>query len=146
VAVAPLAVSAGTNIKVLEAMACGKAIVSTPAGCAGLGLKNGQEALVCSNWQEFAEAVGELLGNAAVRVALGERARQCAVDRFSWDSIADAAYESYLELAGRARPRHDIRKPDGQAAFSHFNGRRGSRVPALRTGSDEAEYRLDLRG
>ena len=31
----PLEVSAGTNIKVIEAMACGKAIVSTPAGCSG---------------------------------------------------------------------------------------------------------------
>jgi glycosyltransferase involved in cell wall biosynthesis len=146
VVVAPLAVSAGTNIKVLEAMACGKAIVSTPAGCAGLGLTHRQEALIFADWQEFAAAVGELLGNAGLRVALGESARRCAVERFSWDSIADAAYDSYLELTGRSGPRHDIRKPDGQTAFPHLSGRRGSRAAALRTGSDEAEHRPDLRG
>ena len=146
VVAAPLAVSAGTNIKVLEAMACGKAIVSTPAGCAGLNLQDGHDALIRASWAEFADATGELLGSAGLRSALGERARQAAVARFSWDRIAEAAYESYLELAGRSRARRDIRKRDGQAAFPHFNGRRGPCVPALRTGADEAEYRSDLRG
>src|SRR5262249_6551124 len=42
----PLDVSAGTNIKVMEAMACGRAIVSTPVGCAGLGLQNGCDVLI----------------------------------------------------------------------------------------------------
>jgi glycosyltransferase involved in cell wall biosynthesis len=142
----PLAVSAGTNIKVLEAMACGKAIVSTPAGCAGLELRDGEDTLIRASWAEFADATGELLGSARLRLALGERARRTAVARFSWDRISEAAYDSYLELTGHSVPRRGIRKRDGQAAFSDFNGRRRACVPALRTGADEAEYRSDLRG
>src|SRR5206468_2231513 len=49
VVVVPLEVSAGTNIKVLEAMACARPVVSTPVGCAGLGLVDGRDALIRSS-------------------------------------------------------------------------------------------------
>jgi glycosyltransferase involved in cell wall biosynthesis len=93
VVAAPLAVSAGTNIKVLEAMACGKAIVTTSVGCAGLGLRD--EALICDRWPEFAEAISELLASAGRRRSLGTRARRTAEERFSWTAIAARAYECY---------------------------------------------------
>jgi len=111
VVTAPLAVSAGTNIKVLEAMACGKAIVTTPAGCGGLDLRTGSEALIASDWDAFAGAVCGLLSNPALGAHLGARARSTAVERFSWEAIAGAAYRSYLTLASRpftppALPKH----------------------------------------
>jgi glycosyltransferase involved in cell wall biosynthesis len=93
----PLAVSAGTNIKVLEAMAGGKAIVSTPVGCAGLGLRDGEELLVRAA-AGFAGAICELLENDALRADLGSFARLAAEQRFSWKAIADRAYESYLDV------------------------------------------------
>ena len=46
--VAPLVASAGTNIKVLEAMAMGKAVVSTPAGVNGMDLAPGQDFVLAS--------------------------------------------------------------------------------------------------
>ncbi len=96
----PLAISAGTNIKVLEAMACGKAIVSTPEGCAGLGLEPGREVLVVSNWEEFAAATCRLLCEPALRNRLGHEARRTAELRFSWEAIAASAFESYQSLTG----------------------------------------------
>lgn len=96
----PLAISAGTNIKVLEAMACGKAIVSTPEGCAGLGLESGRELLIASDWKEFAARTTGLLGARELRVHLGREARRTAELRFSWQAIAGQAYESYQSLAG----------------------------------------------
>lgn len=96
----PLEVSAGTNIKVLEAMACGKAIVTTPAGCAGLGLRHGEDALICANWEEFARCACELLANARLRAYLAAQARATAEQRFSWQASAECAYRSYAELAG----------------------------------------------
>ncbi len=94
----PLAVSAGTNIKVLEAMACGKAIVSTPVGCAGLGLHDGEE-LFIREPEDFACAISALLESLDLRANLGTCARHTAEQRFSWKAIAGRAYRSYLDLA-----------------------------------------------
>jgi glycosyltransferase involved in cell wall biosynthesis len=98
VVVAPLEVSAGTNIKVLEAMACGKPVVSTPVGCAGLQLRDGYDAVIRPEWNDFADAVGELLDDAGLRRAIGARARMTACARFSWRAIAGQAYETYCAL------------------------------------------------
>jgi glycosyltransferase involved in cell wall biosynthesis len=100
VVVAPLEVSAGTNIKVLEAMGCGKAIVTTPIGCAGLGLRDGQDAFIRQDGADFARAVCDLLSEAGLRTRMGAQARRSAEERFSWTAIADHAYESYLAVSG----------------------------------------------
>jgi len=102
----PLEVSAGTNIKVLEAMACGKAIVSTPVGCAGLQLSNGYNIAIRSDWESFADAVYDLLSGSN----LGARARWTAESYFSWTAIANRAYESYQSVAGK--PSHSRRSAD----------------------------------
>jgi glycosyltransferase involved in cell wall biosynthesis len=99
VVVAPLVVSAGTNIKVLEAMSCGKAIVATPVAVNGLGLLDNQSVLIRSDWFQFAEAVASCLGSAEIRARIGLEARRIAEQRFHWGKIADRAYESYLNLA-----------------------------------------------
>jgi glycosyltransferase involved in cell wall biosynthesis len=103
----PLEVSAGTNIKVLEAMACGKAIVSTPVGCAGLDLRDGYDVAIQKDWNGFSDAICALMSSAPSRFALGMHARRTAEDRFSWTAIADQAYESYMTVAGK--PSHNIR-------------------------------------
>lgn len=100
----PLAVSSGTNIKVLEAMASGKAIVSTPAGCAGLGLRAGQELLVAEEPAAFADAVCAVLGDAELAGRLGAAARRTTEERFDWGSIAQTALESYRAVLGRRAP------------------------------------------
>ena len=99
-AVAPLGSSAGTNIKVLEAMACGKAVVSTPAGCAGLGLRDGVDALIRADWDEFAAALCSLLACPEERERVGAHARQTVEARFSWQAIAEDAWLSYVAMAG----------------------------------------------
>jgi len=99
VVLVPLEVSAGTNIKVLEAMACGKAIVATPIGCAGLELRDGLDALIRPNGAEFAEAVCSLLESSELREDLGASARRSVEARFGWNAIAERAFESYQSLA-----------------------------------------------
>ena len=107
VVVAPLEVSAGTNIKVLEAMACGKAIVTTPAGCGGLGLRDNHEALIRTGWPSFADAVCQVLSDPSLRARLGRQARLAAERSFSWSAIQEEAYQSYQQLLER----HAVRTP-----------------------------------
>jgi glycosyltransferase involved in cell wall biosynthesis len=98
VVVVPLEVSAGTNIKVLEALACGKPVVTTPVGCAGLDLEDGGDALIRADWEAFAGAICELLAASDLRERMSARARATAETRFGWQSIADRAFESYCAV------------------------------------------------
>jgi glycosyltransferase involved in cell wall biosynthesis len=97
----PLLVSAGTNIKVLEAMACGRAIVSTPQGCQGLDLENGRELIVAGNdvaSGDFSAAIVHLLRNEDLRNQIALNARRTAECRFGWDTIAAHAFSCYAAL------------------------------------------------
>lgn len=98
VVIAPLKASAGTNIKILEAMAMGKAIVSTPAGINGLDLEDGRDVIVAETAGEFAAAIERLLVDPADRRGLEAQARRTAVARHGWDAIARAQAALYASL------------------------------------------------
>src|SRR5438874_1526880 len=80
--------TAGTNIKIMEAMAMGKAIVTTPGGINGLGLDSGQDLMVTATGPAMAEAILELFENPAQRQSLERQARRRAESDFDWDLIA----------------------------------------------------------
>ncbi len=98
IVIAPLLASAGTNIKVMEAMAMGKAIVSTPGGVNGLDLQAGSEVIVTEATSAMAQAILDLLKHPEKRRALEHRAREAAVSRFNWDAIARQQKDLYLSL------------------------------------------------
>jgi GT2 family glycosyltransferase/glycosyltransferase involved in cell wall biosynthesis len=99
VVIAPLLASAGTNIKIMEAMAMGKAIVSTPAGINGLDrLEDRRDVLVASTGEEMAAAVADLVHNPVRRRALEQQARRTAEQHYNWDTIAEEQAELYRRL------------------------------------------------
>lgn len=96
--VVPLPVSAGTNIKLMEALACERAVITTPVGCAGLDLIDGSDALIRELGPAFAEAICDLLNNPSKRAQIAAQGRIAAIARFSWESIADKAYACYTSM------------------------------------------------
>lgn len=99
VVIAPLLASAGTNIKIMEAMACGKAIVATPGGVNGLSLTPDQDFLLASSPQAFADAIKALQSDSTRRKQLEQQARHTAESRYSWASIGRKQKELYNFLA-----------------------------------------------
>lgn len=103
VVVAPLLASAGTNIKIMEAMAMGKAIVSTPGGVNGLDIEPGNQVVVTESPERMAAAIKVLLADPKQRMELEGRARRGAQRDYNWDDIArrqDALYQSLRAGSG----------------------------------------------
>ncbi len=85
--VVPLRIGGGTRLKVLEAMAMAKAIVSTSVGCEGFDLVPGQELVMADTPAEFAREVLALLNDAPRRQELGRAARAFAGAKYDWQLI-----------------------------------------------------------
>jgi glycosyltransferase involved in cell wall biosynthesis len=99
----PLPLSAGTNIKVMEALACQRAVVTTPVGAQGLGLRNESDALICGLDQEFADAICRLIENPLLRDGMAQKGRATAEARFGWDAISRDALDAYSLLIRETR-------------------------------------------
>lgn len=85
--VVPLRVGGGTRLKIFEAMAMGKAIVSTAIGAEGLDVRGGEDIVFADDASDFADRVVELLGDKARREQLGKAAADTA-RKYDWSIIA----------------------------------------------------------
>ncbi|MGH8064839.1 MAG: glycosyltransferase [Candidatus Entotheonellia bacterium] len=86
----PLRIGGGTRIKVYEAMAMGKAVVSTPIGTEGLPLTDGEHVVLADEPEAFAQAVVRLLRDAEARRGIETAAREFVQNNFSWEKTAEA--------------------------------------------------------
>jgi sugar transferase (PEP-CTERM/EpsH1 system associated) len=85
--VAPLRMGSGTRLKILEAMAMGRAVVTTTVGAEGIAARDGEHLLLADSAEAFAEAVGALLADDARRAALGEAAAALVRAHYDWGAI-----------------------------------------------------------
>jgi glycosyltransferase involved in cell wall biosynthesis len=88
-ALVPTVVSAGTNVKVLEAMAMQRAVVSTVSGCAGLGLLHGHSAWIADTPEAFAAGIATLIADPDRRRQIAQAAYYHAVRHFDWQAIGE---------------------------------------------------------
>jgi glycosyltransferase involved in cell wall biosynthesis len=98
VVVAPLRFGGGTRLKIVEAMAMGKAIVSTSLGAEGIEAVPGRDILIGDDPSSFADAVNRVLAEPSLALQIGEGARRLAVERYSWGGAARALEVFYRRL------------------------------------------------
>jgi glycosyltransferase involved in cell wall biosynthesis len=89
VAVAPISVGGGTRIKILEAFAAGRPVVSTRIGAEGLAVTDGDTAFLRDEPAAFADAIVRLLHDQPLAEAMGARARALVVQRYDWRASAE---------------------------------------------------------
>jgi glycosyltransferase involved in cell wall biosynthesis len=98
--VVPLRLGGGTRLKIVEAMAMGKAIVSTTLGAEGIEAVPGRDLLIEDESAAFADAVNRLLAEPSLAACIGRSARQLAEERYAWSGAAralDGFYRRILE-------------------------------------------------
>jgi len=97
--VVPLRIGGGTRLKIFEAMAMGKAIVSTTIGAEGLPVTDGKEILIADSPESFARAVVSLLCQPEQRRQLGLSARRLVQQKYSWSMVSDLFDEVLRRVA-----------------------------------------------
>jgi glycosyltransferase involved in cell wall biosynthesis len=102
VVVAPLRLGGGMRVKVLEALAHGKAVVASPLAVNGLNVVNGEQVVLAQGEQQFGEAILQLLWDEKRRSALARRARAWALANFDWQRTIDAYEALYTTLLNKS--------------------------------------------
>jgi len=97
-AVVPLTYGVGVQNKVLEAMACGTPVVSTPAAISALKVVPEEEVLLGANPEAFAHAVLSVLENQEQQRKLGEAGRRYVERNHRWPHIAEQLESIYDEI------------------------------------------------
>lgn len=100
-AVVPIRFGGGTRIKILDAWAMGRAVVSTSVGCEGLRAVDGENILVRDTPEAFASAVSEVLADPELRGRLGKAGRFTVEELYSWDIVGSRMRQLYSTLAHR---------------------------------------------
>jgi glycosyltransferase involved in cell wall biosynthesis len=102
VSVCPVRLRIGTQTKVLEALACGTPVVTTPAGNHGIGAISGEHLYVADDPVSFADKVVTLLTTRKWSI-LSEKGRRFAEDNFTWEKSAEKLEKILEQLAGVGR-------------------------------------------
>jgi sugar transferase (PEP-CTERM/EpsH1 system associated) len=99
----PLRMGSGTRLKVLDALAMSKPMVSTSVGCEGIAVKDGQHLIVADGPEKFADAILGLLADPAHGRRLGAAGRQLVEAHYSWASIARSLADFHAAVLRTAR-------------------------------------------
>jgi len=130
--IVPLRIGGGTRLKIFEAMAMGKAVVSTTVGAEGLPVTSGEHVLLADEPRAFARSIVRLLRDVSRRRELEAAARALVVERYDWSAVAreleDALARFVQDPSSIAQRRGSLVQPlpGGIAATAHV-ARAGSR-------------------
>jgi len=106
--VVPLRVGGGTRLKIFEAMAMGKAVVSTTIGAEGLPVTPGRDIGIADTADAFAAEVTRLIEDGPARRSMEAAARRLVVDRYDWSAVAHDLEDALQGAHGMARAREHV--------------------------------------
>jgi polysaccharide biosynthesis protein PslH len=96
--IVPLRVGGGTRLKIFEAMAMGKPVVSTTVGAEGLPVEHGKHLLLADRPEEFAQAVVGLLSDEVCRKRIGDAGRRLVVERYGNEAVARICHDIFERI------------------------------------------------
>jgi polysaccharide biosynthesis protein PslH len=100
--VVPLRIGGGTRLKIFEAMAMGKAVVSTTIGAEGLPVTSGRNIVIADEPARFAQAVVHMIRDVDERRRIEAEARRIVVDRYDWSAVAQDFEEALGRVVAKA--------------------------------------------
>lgn len=101
VVIVPLRIGGGTRFKIVEAMAKGKAIVSTSLGAEGLEVEHEKNLLLADDPAAFVEQTCRLLADPELAARLGKAGRRLAEDRYGWQAAVEKLEQFYEQLLAK---------------------------------------------
>jgi glycosyltransferase involved in cell wall biosynthesis len=96
--VVPLRIGGGTRLKIMEALAKGKALISTRLGAEGIDVVDDEHVLLADEPADFAAAVDRVLGDRMLATRLGDAGRRLIEERYGWQGIAGNLERFYQTL------------------------------------------------
>ncbi len=103
VCIVPLRIGGGTRLKIFEAMAMSKAVISTSVGAEGLPVRPGENIFLADTPSDFAESVISLLRDPNQRKRLGTSARVLVQEKYSWPKVADTFARTLQDVINHRR-------------------------------------------
>jgi len=100
----PLRLGGGMRVKLLEALAAGKAVVASSVAAAGLAVVDGEQLVLADTDEEFAQAIARLVRDTEARTRLGHNAREWAMRNLTWDARVREYEELYRSLLASQVP------------------------------------------
>jgi glycosyltransferase involved in cell wall biosynthesis len=104
ICIVPLRIGGGTRLKIFEAMAMSKTVVSTSVGAEGLPVRSGENILLADTPTDFAHSVVSLLRDPSERKRLGTSARALVQEKYSWPKVAESFARTLQGVITRLTP------------------------------------------
>lgn len=98
--VVPLRIGSGTRLKILDALAMAKGVVSTSVGAEGLNVEDGRHLLLADDAETFTAKVLELFANPSAAARLGQAGRQLVEEQYGWNALGQQLEEFLLQITG----------------------------------------------
>lgn len=103
IAVSPVRVGAGTLNKVLEPMAMGLPVVSSPIGFEGIGATHGEEIILAKDKKEFVDSIINLLADQSYRQYIGEGGRNLVTREFGWGTVSEKLENYFYQICKKEK-------------------------------------------